>query len=592
MALFTSSPTESPFAPPNVLFDAASGQALQHGKMNDLLLLKQQQENSATDQEMVARAAAYLNGLPEDQRAAAYGPIVQDLQGRGFAKQAPSQYPGHERIAALASMGTPSKDTLSIGASQAAKAALYPGAAPGPGASAAPNDGAASDGAFAANNPLNIRFVGQEGASNTRGFAAFPTPEAGQAATDKQFAAYAERGINTLTGLISRWAPPNENDTAGYIARVSKATGIDPNAPIDLRDPKQSRVIQQAMAGVEANKNGRILPLEASAAPGQGGVAGRIPGAFDVAGQTAAPTTAAALLPNGLKPEQDRQMQVLRTTRGVTAEEMLAAQERFLASNRQEATAARVAAHQAAEDKLAQEKAGREAQSHAGTGVTNQDITILEKGDVNSREYAGAYNRQAEPKFLPDGSKIVPDMSAYDPPKFKGAGSEGGMTKAAIQPPAAVVDGMLGNVQAVRQIDKTLAELDRRKGEGVGFFAGNTPAAAINRLDPGGVTLRALIADIGSLKLHDRSGAAVTAAETPRLVPFIPSITDPPEAIRDKLQKFRREYQAALNDSYQVYGPTAGGKALEPVEEMLKGYQGGSGNVAPGARPPLSSFQR
>lgn len=44
MALFTSSPTESPFAPLNVLFDVASGQALQRGKMNDLLLLKQQQE--------------------------------------------------------------------------------------------------------------------------------------------------------------------------------------------------------------------------------------------------------------------------------------------------------------------------------------------------------------------------------------------------------------------------------------------------------------------------------------------------------------------------------------------------------------------
>jgi len=50
------------------------------------------------------------------------------------------------------------------------------------------------------------------------------------------------------------------------------------------------------------------------------------------------------LLPNGLKPEQDRQMQVLRTTRGVTSEELLAAQEKFLASNRQEAAAARAEA--------------------------------------------------------------------------------------------------------------------------------------------------------------------------------------------------------------------------------------------------------
>jgi hypothetical protein len=118
----------------------------------------------------------------------------------------------------------------------------------------------------AANNPLNIRFAGQDGATNAGGFAAFKTPEAGQAATDALFSKYADSGINTLSGLISRWAPPSENDTPGYIARVAKATGLDPNAPINLKDPAVASKIQQAMAVVEGNKNARVVPAPAPAA--------------------------------------------------------------------------------------------------------------------------------------------------------------------------------------------------------------------------------------------------------------------------------------------------------------------------------------
>jgi hypothetical protein len=213
------------------------------------------------------------------------------------------------------------------------------------------------------------------------------------------------------------------------------------------------------------------------------------------------------------------------------------------------------------------------AKSHKGTSVDAQDISILEDPDADpgSQRYAAAYRRQASPKFLPDGSKIVPDMSSYTPPTYKAPGADsGGMTRAPVQPPAAVVDGMLNNVAAVRQVNATLAELERGKGAGIGVIAGNTPAVILNRTSPEGVKLRALIADIGSLKIHDRSGASVTASESPRLMPFIPSISDDAPTARTKLEKFRAEYLSMLNDTYRVYGPSAGGKALEPVEEVLK----------------------
>jgi len=128
------------------------------------------------------------------------------------------------------------------------------------------NIGAAGDGSFAANNPLNIRFAGQPGAVNTNGFAAWKTPEEGQAATDALFAKYAEGGINTLAGFISRWAPPSENDTAGYIKNVAAATGLDPTAKLDFKDPAVRARVQAAMAVQEGNKNSR-RPT-APAAPG------------------------------------------------------------------------------------------------------------------------------------------------------------------------------------------------------------------------------------------------------------------------------------------------------------------------------------
>lgn len=61
--------------------------------------------------------------------------------------------------------------------------------------------------------------------------------------------------------------------------------------------------------------------------------------------------------------------------------------------------------------------------------------------------------------------------------------------------------------------------------------------------DPGGVAARAAVANIGSLKLHDRSGAAVTISEFPRLRPFIPVATDSDKAATVKLQKMKQEYE-------------------------------------------------
>ena len=124
------------------------------------------------------------------------------------------------------------------------------------------------------NNPLNLRFAGQDGAEQGEGgFARFPSVEAGLSAAQRQLGLYASRGVNTLRGAISRWAPPSENDTDAYVTRVAQATGIDPDAPINLADPAVTQRILPAMAQVElgqplptAGEGGQATPRQPLAA--------------------------------------------------------------------------------------------------------------------------------------------------------------------------------------------------------------------------------------------------------------------------------------------------------------------------------------
>src|SRR5690606_21631841 len=99
-------------------------------------------------------------------------------------------------------------------------------------------------------------------------------------------------------------------------------------------------------------------------------------------------------------------------------------------------------------------------------------------------------------------------------------------------------------------------------GKDVGQLKGDTeatgwkaymPQALLNRMDPEGVDARAMISDIGSLVIHDRSGAAVTAAESPRLMPFIPLATDDAATARKKLVRFKQLYEQEQNAMQETY---------------------------------------
>lgn len=65
--------------------------------------------------------------------------------------------------------------------------------------------------------------------------------------------------LSTPRELISRWAPPSENDTRGYLDTVCKLTGLEPDEPADLSRRKVLVPLVAAMSQVE---NGRRAVME------------------------------------------------------------------------------------------------------------------------------------------------------------------------------------------------------------------------------------------------------------------------------------------------------------------------------------------
>lgn len=133
--------------------------------------------------------------------------------------------------------------------------------------------------------------------------------------------------------------------------------------------------------------------------------------------------------------------------------------------------------------------------------------------------------------------------------------------------PASVNTAMIANSQSLATLDRTIALLEGKDRDGqLGDSAatglkGYLPQQVLNKVDPKGIDARAGVADIGSLKLHDRSGAAVTASESPRLMPFIPTATDSNETALKKLKRLRLEAQNETSALAETYSKDAGYRA-------------------------------
>ena len=113
------------------------------------------------------------------------------------------------------------------------------------------------------NNPGNIRGAGG------KGFATYATPEAGLSAMSGLLRRYqTQHGLSTVRGIVSRWAPPSENNTAAYIAAVSRRTGFGADQTLNLGDPATMAKLEAAMIQQE---HGRQPFSQAQLLAGAGG---------------------------------------------------------------------------------------------------------------------------------------------------------------------------------------------------------------------------------------------------------------------------------------------------------------------------------
>ncbi|PTR06451.1 MULTISPECIES: hypothetical protein [unclassified Novosphingobium] len=125
-----------------------------------------------------------------------------------------------------------------------------PGSAPGAGAGGGINAG-------------NLRNP------NGIGFQKFRSTADALVAMGRQLVTYQKRDdLNTIAQILYRYAPPNENNTEGYIQFVSKMTGFARNQALNLSDASQLEKLMYAMIRMEKGRSiighGELLSLLAA----------------------------------------------------------------------------------------------------------------------------------------------------------------------------------------------------------------------------------------------------------------------------------------------------------------------------------------
>ena len=117
--------------------------------------------------------------------------------------------------------------------------------------------------------PASAPQSGQDGRNNFgnlrskdgKGFQSFASPEEGVAASIQNLMAYGRGGVNTIAKVISKWAPPNENNTNGYIQFVSSRMGVNANAPLNMQDPQTLSGLASAIFAMEGRKGADGRPV-------------------------------------------------------------------------------------------------------------------------------------------------------------------------------------------------------------------------------------------------------------------------------------------------------------------------------------------
>ncbi|HHW1685852.1 TPA: structural protein [Pseudomonas aeruginosa] len=103
-------------------------------------------------------------------------------------------------------------------------------------------------------NPGNIRHAkgtrwqGMSANQNDSAFVQFTGPQWGIRAIARTLVTYQDKhALRTIRQIISRWAPPSENNTESYIRQVAARVGVAPDARIDVYDYRTMRTLVEAI---------------------------------------------------------------------------------------------------------------------------------------------------------------------------------------------------------------------------------------------------------------------------------------------------------------------------------------------------------
>ncbi|HEH7628100.1 TPA: hypothetical protein SHX75_003457 [Escherichia coli] len=102
------------------------------------------------------------------------------------------------------------------------------------------------------NNPGNLEFSKTNPWSGQTGddgrFAKFETPEHGIRALGRNLLSYQRQGIDTVSDIINRWAPPEDNNnTPAYIKAVCEQLGVAPDQQLDASNPDTLKALCAAI---------------------------------------------------------------------------------------------------------------------------------------------------------------------------------------------------------------------------------------------------------------------------------------------------------------------------------------------------------
>lgn len=119
------------------------------------------------------------------------------------------------------------------------------------------------------NNPGNIRqnsdnFLGEVKPSSDPAFKQFESIEYGYRAIFVTLNTYQKKyGLSTIRAMISRWAPPKDNnDTEAYIRAVSSESGVPENSHITSTNKDVMIPIVAAMSRVENGVGANISEVQ------------------------------------------------------------------------------------------------------------------------------------------------------------------------------------------------------------------------------------------------------------------------------------------------------------------------------------------